>query len=139
VACNWISNQVQATLKETGGEISTFPLSGARLGELIAKQKELGLNKQTAGEVYAHMLSAGGNAGEAIAALGIRVVTDTGAIVEIVRKAMAANPKAVADFKKGKTAAANSLKGAIMRETRGSVRADLVEQVLRQELESHPG
>jgi aspartyl-tRNA(Asn)/glutamyl-tRNA(Gln) amidotransferase subunit B len=55
--------------------------------------------------------------------------------VEIVRRAMAANPKAVADFKKGKTAAANSIKGAIMRETKGSVRADVVELLLRQELE----
>jgi aspartyl-tRNA(Asn)/glutamyl-tRNA(Gln) amidotransferase subunit B len=138
-ACNWVTNQVQVTLKETGGEISALSVSGSRLGELIAKQKELGLPKQTAGEVYARMLSAGGSADDAIRDLGIRVVADTGAIVEMVRKAMAANPKAVADFKKGKTAAANSLKGAIMRETKGSVRPDLVEQVLRQELESHPG
>jgi aspartyl-tRNA(Asn)/glutamyl-tRNA(Gln) amidotransferase subunit B len=138
-ACNWVTNQVLATLKETGGEISALSVTAARLGELIVKQKEMCLNKQTAGEVYARMLSAGASADEAIRELGIRVVTDTGAIVELVRKAMAANPKAVADFKKGKAAAANSLKGAIMRETKGSVRADLVEQVLRQELESHPG
>ena len=47
---------------------------------------------------------------------------------------MAGNPKAVADYRKGKKAAANSLKGAIMRETRGSVRVDVVEHVLEQEL-----
>ncbi len=134
-ACNWITNQVLATLKETSGKIGDFSLPAARLGELIVKQKEMGLNKQTAGDVYARMLSAGIGAAEAITALGIRMMVDTGAVVEIVRRAIAGNPKAVADFKKGKTAAANSIKGAIMRETKGSVRVDLVEQVLKEELE----
>jgi aspartyl-tRNA(Asn)/glutamyl-tRNA(Gln) amidotransferase subunit B len=134
-ACNWVTNQVLATLKETAGDIATFAFPANRLGELIAKQKEMGLNKQTAGEVYARMLAEKVSAAEAIAALGIRVVADTGAVVEIVRRAIAANPKAVADFKKGKAAAANAIKGAIMRETKGSVRADVVEKVLREELE----
>ena len=121
-ACNWVTNQVTATLKETGEAIAAFRLTAATLGDLIVRQKEMGLNKQKAGEVYAHLLSAGGSVAEAIQALGIVVETDAGAVVEIVRRAIAANPKAVADFKKGKTAAANSIKGAVMRETKGSVR-----------------
>ena len=48
---------------------------------------------------------------------------------------MAANPKAVADYKSGKAAAANAIKGAVMRETKGSVRADVVERVLKEELD----
>lgn len=134
-ACNWLTNQVQATLKETGVDISSFPIPASHLGELIAKQREMGFNKQTAASVYDRMLSDRLSASEAIAALGIRVVADTDAIIEIVRRAMAANPKAVADYKKGKVAAANSIKGAIMRETKGAVRADVVEQVLKQELD----
>jgi aspartyl-tRNA(Asn)/glutamyl-tRNA(Gln) amidotransferase subunit B len=133
--CNWVTNQVQGTLKETGGDISTFALSAGQLGELIAKQKEMGLSKQAALEVYARILSVGGSVAEAITALGIQPMTDTSAAVEIVRKAIAANPKAVADYKKGKTAAANAIKGAIMRETRGSVRPDVVEQLLKEELD----
>jgi aspartyl-tRNA(Asn)/glutamyl-tRNA(Gln) amidotransferase subunit B len=135
-ACNQVTNQVRTTLKETGGRIEDFPIPAARLGELILKQKEMGLNKQTAGAIYEHMLTRGGSADEAIKDLGISAaVADTAAVVEMVRRAMAANPKAVADFKKGKSAAANSIKGAIMRESKGSLRADAVEQVLRQELE----
>ncbi len=133
-ACNWVTNQVQATLKETGGDIGTFALSATRLGELVAKQKEMGLNKQVAGTVYAKMLEEGLSAAGAVEALGIRMA-DTDAVRDIVRRAMAANPKAVADFKGGKAAAANSLKGAVMRETKGSVRADVVEQILKEELE----
>jgi aspartyl-tRNA(Asn)/glutamyl-tRNA(Gln) amidotransferase subunit B len=47
---------------------------------------------------------------------------------------MAANPKAVADYRGGKAAAANALKGAVMRQAKGAVRADVVERVLREEL-----
>jgi aspartyl-tRNA(Asn)/glutamyl-tRNA(Gln) amidotransferase subunit B len=133
-ACNWVTNQVQAALKETGGDLTSFSLSATRLGELIVKQKEMGLPKQKAEEVFARMLADGSSAAEAVAALGIRVA-DTEAVVEIVRRAIAANPKAVADYKGGKAAAANALKGAIMRETKGSVRPDVVEQILKQELE----
>ena len=56
-------------------------------------------------------------------------MADTGAVADIVRAAIAANPKAVADYKNGKAAAANAIKGAIMRQTKGSVRIDVVERV----------
>lgn len=134
-ACNWITNQVAATLKETKGTFAAFPIPAGRLGGLIGVQKQMGLNKQQAGEVYARMLSSGETAEEAVKALGIQVVSDTSAVAEIVRRAMAANPKAVADYRAGKKAAANSLKGAVMKETRGSVRPDVVDRVLTEELE----
>jgi aspartyl-tRNA(Asn)/glutamyl-tRNA(Gln) amidotransferase subunit B len=133
-ACNWLTNQVQATMKQTGGDLATFGVSAARLGGLICKQQEMGLNNKVAADVFARMLSDGSDADSAIAALGIRM-TDDAAVAEIVRRAMAANAKAVADYKNGKAAAANAIKGAVMRETKGSVRADVVDRVLKEELE----
>ena len=60
------------------------------------------------------------------------------AVAEIVRRAMDANPKAVADYRKGKKAAANAIKGAILRETRGAVGVEVVQRVLEAELERTP-
>ena len=54
---------------------------------------------------------------------------------EIIRRAVAANPKAVADFKKGKTKAADAIKGAVMRETKGMAKTEVVQRLLLQELE----
>jgi aspartyl-tRNA(Asn)/glutamyl-tRNA(Gln) amidotransferase subunit B len=133
-ACNWVSNQVLATLKESKQEIGQFALLPAALAELIAEQKAINLNKQMAGEVYARMLQTGASARDAIAQLGIKAV-DGNALVEIVRKAIAGNPKAVADYKKGKAAAANSIKGAVMRETKGAAKPDVVDQLVREELQ----
>jgi aspartyl-tRNA(Asn)/glutamyl-tRNA(Gln) amidotransferase subunit B len=136
VACNWIANQVLASLKERKEEIAVFPIASDRLAELITEQKAIGLNKQMASDVYARMLQDGCAAKEAIARLGIKAVAGEGELLEIIRRAIAAAPKAVADFKKGKKQAANSIKGAVMRETKGTARPDLVEQLLLDELQN---
>jgi aspartyl-tRNA(Asn)/glutamyl-tRNA(Gln) amidotransferase subunit B len=134
-ACNWITNQVLATLKEQKVAIQDFALTAERLAELIAEQKAIGLNKQMAGEVYNRMLASGVGAKQAMAELGIKAVADTGELVEIVRRAMAANARAVEDFKKGKTKAAQAIKGAVMRETKGTARPEVVEKILIEELQ----
>jgi aspartyl-tRNA(Asn)/glutamyl-tRNA(Gln) amidotransferase subunit B len=137
-AWNWVANVVLATLRERHEEIGSFPLSAARLGELIAQQKATGMPSQTAQEVYARMLQDRSGVQEAMAALGVSVVSDTAALAEVVRRAVAANPKAVADFKKGKSAAANSIKGAVMRELKqsgGAAPVEVVDRLLREELE----
>src|SRR5262249_46349720 len=133
-ASNWVTNQVLATLNERKQTIEQFGIPAARLGELIAEQRATGLNKQRALEVYACMLAEGVSAQEALRKVGVQVVSDTGALAEIVRRAVAANPKAVADYKKGKVKAADAIKGAVMRETKGSARADLVQKLLEEEL-----
>jgi aspartyl-tRNA(Asn)/glutamyl-tRNA(Gln) amidotransferase subunit B len=133
-AANWVTNQVLATLKERKIGIEEFPLTPERLAELIAEQKG-GLSKQMAGEVYGRMLQAGGTAKEAMAHLGIQAVSDTGRLAEIVRGAIADNAKAVADYKNGKAAALNSLKGAVMKKTRGMANPEVVQKVLLEELQ----
>ncbi len=132
-ASNWVTNRVLATLKERKQEIAEFPLTADRLAGLIAEQKALGLNKQAAEDVYNHMLDDGGTAKETIARLGVKAV-DAGALVEIVRRAVAANPKAVAEYKKGKAAAANSFLGPVMRETKGAANPEAVKQLILEEL-----
>jgi aspartyl-tRNA(Asn)/glutamyl-tRNA(Gln) amidotransferase subunit B len=130
-ASNWVTNKVLAGRKESGAE--AFPMQPEALAGLIKEQKAIGLNKQMAEEVYARMLQDGVSAKEAVDRLGIKAVA-AGDLAEVVRKAVAANPKAVADFKKGKAAAAQAIKGAVMRETKGTAPPDLVQQLLMEEL-----
>src|SRR5262249_490657 len=105
------------------------------LADLIKEKKTTGLNAQRAREVYTRMLATGKGAAQTVAELGFQVIADEGQLAEIVRRAIAANPKAVADFKKGKTKAADAIKGAVMRETRGMAKTELVQQILLQELQ----
>jgi aspartyl-tRNA(Asn)/glutamyl-tRNA(Gln) amidotransferase subunit B len=134
-ACNWVTNQVLASLKEqTIDDVGMFKLRPAALAELIAEQKATGMSRQTAGAVYARMLETGAGAREATAQLGLKAV-GAADLQEVVRRAISNNPKAVADFKKGKAAAANAIKGAVMRETRGTANPEVVQQILLEELQ----
>jgi aspartyl-tRNA(Asn)/glutamyl-tRNA(Gln) amidotransferase subunit B len=135
-ASNWVTNEVQQTLNDRKLDVRSFAVSGKALGELIREAKTLPLNKQQARKVFDEMLAGGGSARRAIDRLGIKPVADEGQLRELVRKAIAANPKAVADYKKGKARAADAIKGAVMRETRGQANTELLQQLLLQELQN---
>jgi aspartyl-tRNA(Asn)/glutamyl-tRNA(Gln) amidotransferase subunit B len=132
-ASNWTINDLLATLNERGIDIKACPVPPTNLAELIREIKTTGLNKQRAREVYAAMLD-GMTAKAAIDKLGFKVVADEGQLLELVKKAIAANPKAVADFKKGKVKAADAIKGFVMRETKGMAKTETVQQLVMQEL-----
>jgi aspartyl-tRNA(Asn)/glutamyl-tRNA(Gln) amidotransferase subunit B len=138
-ACNWITNQLAVVLKEREQTLQTPPLEAERLGGLIAAQLKRGLNRQQAEAVFARMLAEPEDAEAAIAALGITVVSDEKVLIEAIQQAMAANPKAVADYRGGKAAAANALKGSVMKALRGAARPDAVERLLKAELERPEG
>ena len=52
----------------------------------------------------------------------------------MVRQGIAANPQAVADYKKGKVRAADRIKGFVMKETKGMANTELVQRLLTEEL-----
>ncbi len=70
---------------------------------------------------------------DAVARLG-KVVGDADELLALVQQAIAANPKAVADFKKGKVKAADALKGFVMRATKGMAKTEVVQELVMQEL-----
>jgi aspartyl-tRNA(Asn)/glutamyl-tRNA(Gln) amidotransferase subunit B len=71
---------------------------------------------------------------QALAELGLQVVGNEDEVRELVRRAIAANPKAAADYKKGKTKAADAIKGAVMRETKGMAKTEVVHRLVLEEL-----
>jgi aspartyl-tRNA(Asn)/glutamyl-tRNA(Gln) amidotransferase subunit B len=134
-ASNWVTNEVLKTLNERRVVITEFPVSATALAELIREVQSTGLNMQRAREVYAAMLSGGVSAREAIAKLGFKVVADESQLRTMIQRAIAENPRAVADFKKGKVKAADAIKGRIMRETKGMAKTEMVQQILMEELQ----
>ncbi len=133
-ACNWITNQVFNTLNDQKIEIQDFVLSTDKLASLIKEVQLIGLNMQRAREVYARMLVTGEDPKVAIDALGFKVVGDVVQITDIIRRAIASNPKAVIDFKKGKVKAADAIKGMVMKETKGMAKMETVQEIVLKEL-----
>jgi aspartyl-tRNA(Asn)/glutamyl-tRNA(Gln) amidotransferase subunit B len=132
-ASNWTTNEVLQALNNRRLAIKEFPLQPPALADLIKEIKTTGLNKQRSREVFAEMLASGSTAKQAMDKRG-KVVADESQLIEIVRRAIADNPKAVADFKKGKLKAADAIKGAVMRATKGMAKTELVQKLLMEEL-----
>ena len=82
-------------------------------------------------EVFADIVESGKPPAEVVRSKGLEKIADSGAIETAARAAIAANPKAVADFKSGKEAALKSLIGGIMKQTKGQADPKLAEEALR--------
>ena len=66
--------------------------------------------------------------------LGLKQISDTGAIEKIVDEVIANNPKNVEEFRAGKEKALNGLVGQVMKASKGKANPGQVNQILRAKL-----
>jgi aspartyl-tRNA(Asn)/glutamyl-tRNA(Gln) amidotransferase subunit B len=92
----------------------------ARVAELAGSGA---LNDQLARQVIEGVLDGEGTPDEVVAARGLAVVSDDGALTAAVDAAIAANPQVAQKIRDGKVAAASALVGAVMKATRGQADA----------------
>ncbi len=71
-----------------------------------------------------------------IESLGLRQISDSGALQAIVDQVVAANPKSVEEFKAGKDKAFNALVGQVMKASRGKANPQQVNELLRARLDA---
>jgi aspartyl-tRNA(Asn)/glutamyl-tRNA(Gln) amidotransferase subunit B len=84
--------------------------------------------------VLAEMAKNGGSPAAIVQEKGLAQVSDTGAIEKFCDEAIAANPGPVADFKAGKAAALNFLKGQVMKLSKGKANPVLAGEILERKL-----
>ena len=81
------------------------------------------------------MFASGEAPGAIVEKKGLAQVSDTGAIEKFCDEVIAANPKSAEDFKAGKVAALNFLKGQVMKLSQGKANPALVGEILERKLE----
>jgi len=84
--------------------------------------------------VFEKMFRTGDDAPTIVRREGLTQVADEGAIQAIVDQVIAQNPKAVADFKAGKAAAAKALVGQVMKATGGKANPSLANRLVEEKL-----
>jgi aspartyl-tRNA(Asn)/glutamyl-tRNA(Gln) amidotransferase subunit B len=131
-AANRMSDLIYPALAERHESIDEFPIAAAAFAAFL--QKTGPLSKQDRLDLLAHMLERGADADAAMQATGIKPQTfDESTLRAAVVAAISANPKAVADFKKGKDAAKMSIVGAVMKGNKGAPN-DVVRRLVDDEL-----
>jgi aspartyl-tRNA(Asn)/glutamyl-tRNA(Gln) amidotransferase subunit B len=135
-ARKWWLGELARRAREMGVELSALaitPAQVARVAELVAAGT---LNDALAREVIDAVLAGDGDPDQVVAARGLAVVSDEGALAAAVDEAIAANPDVAAKVREGKTAAVGPLVGAVMKATRGQADAARVRQLLLDRLSS---
>jgi aspartyl-tRNA(Asn)/glutamyl-tRNA(Gln) amidotransferase subunit B len=134
LAANWIMGDVSATLNREEKSISNSPVSAAALASLVKRVMDNTINNKTAKDVLKKMWESGDAADVIIERDGLKQTTDTGAIEAIIDEVLAANAKAVEEYKSGKLAAINSLMGQCMKASKGKANPAMVTEILTKKL-----
>ena len=134
LAANWVLGEVARWLNAEQKEIATFPIAAEQLAGLARLVEEGKVTPNVGKEVFEKMIASGEEAKDIVEAEGLAQISGEEALVEAVRKAIAANDKAVADYRAGKEASIKFLVGQVMRETRGRANAQVVQALLDREL-----
>jgi aspartyl-tRNA(Asn)/glutamyl-tRNA(Gln) amidotransferase subunit B len=92
------------------------------------------ISGRIAKDVFARMLASGDDPAAIVRREGLTQVADTGALEALVEQAIAGNPRAVADFKAGKTAAAKALVGQVMKASGGRANPAMVDRLVQEKL-----
>ncbi|TAK99264.1 MAG: Asp-tRNA(Asn)/Glu-tRNA(Gln) amidotransferase subunit GatB [Verrucomicrobia bacterium] len=149
---NWVINNLQARIAEVSMFMMVEPgFNQTQMGffglddlkfkpeailELVNLVESKAISHSAAQQVFAEMFDTGKSPALIVQEKGLAQVSDTGAIEKFCDEAIAANPNPVADYKAGKLAALNSLKGQVMKLSKGKANPALVGEILERKLKS---
>jgi aspartyl-tRNA(Asn)/glutamyl-tRNA(Gln) amidotransferase subunit B len=133
-AANWVINNLRAqtsAAQVTLGDLKFKPVGILELIELVDSGK---ISTRIAQDVFAEMFATGEAPARIVEKKGLAQVSDAGAIEQFCDQAIAANPGPVGDYKAGKAAALNFLKGQVMKLSKGKANPALAGEILERKL-----
>lgn len=138
LAANWIMGDISATLNREEKTIADCPVSSDALAGLIKRISDNTINNKTAKDVLKKMWESGAteitSADVIIERDGLKQETDTGAIEAIVDAVLAANPKAIEEYRSGKEKALNALVGQVMKGSGGKANPGMALELLKKKV-----
>jgi aspartyl-tRNA(Asn)/glutamyl-tRNA(Gln) amidotransferase subunit B len=112
-------------------ELAITPTQVAGVQALVDSGR---VNDKLARQVLDGVLAGEGEPEEVVAARGLEVVSDEGALSAAVDRAIAADPDVADKIRDGKVAAAGALIGAVMKEMQGQADAGRVRELILDKL-----
>jgi aspartyl-tRNA(Asn)/glutamyl-tRNA(Gln) amidotransferase subunit B len=132
---NWIMSELLRLLPgDDERAIQASPIPPGHLAGLLRLVEDGQISGKIAKEVFQKMAGSGEDAATIVGREGLTQVADETALSPIIASVLAANPKAIEDWKRGKVAAAKALVGQVMKATGGKANPALVNRLLEDKL-----
>ncbi len=138
---NWITGHLFRLMNNDGLEreqIDNISVKPSQLIDLIALVDKQIINNNTAKQVLEVMYSEGGDPAQIVKAQGLAQESDTEVLRQTVAEVLEANPDEVERWQNGEEKVFKFLVGQIMRALRGKADAQLVQELLKDELSNRP-
>jgi aspartyl-tRNA(Asn)/glutamyl-tRNA(Gln) amidotransferase subunit B len=135
MAAGFIVNDLVKLLADAGTAIEESPVAPGHLRELVGLVESGTINRNIARSLLPDIVATGRAPGDLVRERGLAVVRDESALERAVDEALAANPRAVEDYLKGKESAIAAFIGPVMKATKGQADANTVRELLKRKLE----
>jgi aspartyl-tRNA(Asn)/glutamyl-tRNA(Gln) amidotransferase subunit B len=134
LAANWVMGELSAALNKANLEVTASPVGPEALGGLVRRIVDGTISGKIAKEVFEAMWAGEGDVDAIIERRGLRQVTDTGAIEQLVEAVMAANPDQVAGYRAGKEKLLGFFVGQVMKASGGKANPGQLNEILKRKL-----
>jgi len=135
VLSNWVMSELLRVLPgDDEAAIRRSPIPPGHLVGLLRLIEDATISGKIAKDVFQKMFVSGEDARTIVERDGLTQVADEAALVQVIDSVMAANPKAIEDFRRGKKEAKGALVGQVMKATRGKANPALVNRLLEDKL-----
>lgn len=135
LSANWVMGELSAALNKSDLEIAQSPVSAMQLGRLIQRIADNTISGKIAKTLFEALWNQEGDVDTLIEKRGLKQVTDTAAIEQLVDKIIAANPQQAADYRAGKEKLFGYFVGQAMKESGGKINPQQLNEVLKKKLQ----
>ncbi len=131
---NWIISDISRILNEKELEPDQIPFTAEQLAELVTLIDKGIISSSIGKKVLAELFENPKSPEQIIEEKGWIQISDEGAIKEVVKQVLEANPQSITDYKAGKDKALGFLVGQAMKQTKGKANPQMLNQMFLEEL-----
>lgn len=129
-ARKWWGGELARVANAEDKDVTELAITPAQVAELATLVESGKINDRLAREVLTFVLAGEGSPAEVVAARGLEVVSDDGALIAAIDAALASQPDVLDAIREGRMQAAGAVIGAVMKAMKGSADAARVRELL---------
>ncbi len=134
---NWLTSEILKYLNSTNKQFSKLRLPAEYLVGMLKMIDEGKISGKIGKDVLIEMIESGKSAEDVVREKGLVQISDEAKLKAVAEEVLKTNPQAVADYKKGKSAAITFLVGQVMKATKGKANPGVVNKLLKEQLNNH--
>ncbi|MBN1794419.1 MAG: Asp-tRNA(Asn)/Glu-tRNA(Gln) amidotransferase subunit GatB [Candidatus Omnitrophica bacterium] len=136
MVANWLMGDILAYLSATNMTITEVKMTPQSLAKALKLQEDGVISGKIQKQILPVLLKEGKDPEAYVKEAGLAQISDEDELSRIVERVIAANPASVQSYREGKEKALGFLVGGVMKETRGKANPQLVNQLLKERLDT---